>query len=392
MKQNNRLLALDVLRGITVAGMILVNDPGSWGAVYAPLRHAVWNGLTPTDLVFPFFMFIMGVSMFFSLRKFDFVCSRQVLLKILRRGFLIFMLGLGITWFAQWFGAVCNVYRVDLPLGERLWKGLTDVSHLRILGVLQRLAIAYVGGSLISLWIRPRYYLWTAAAILLGYFFILWGGNGFELSESNIIARVDQAVFGAQHLYGEYLPGGQRIAFDPEGLLSALPGFAHVLLGMFVGRILTEIKDNEVRVLQLLIYGTILVFTGYLLSYGCPVNKKIWSPTYVMMTCGLAAQLLALLIFVIDIKGYRLWSRFFEAFGVNPLFTYVLADLIAIVLGFAGFYRNGEYISIQNYIYSVGLASWMNPYLASLVFALLFVVLNWGIARVLYKRKIYIKI
>ncbi len=370
VKQTKRLLSLDVLRGITIAGMILVNDPGSWGAVYAPLCHAYWNGLTPTDLVFPFFMFIMGVSMFFSLRKFDFTFSGRVVGKICKRFVLIFLIGVTVNWLSQW-----------CPFG-----------HLRILGVLQRLAIAYLGGALLSLWIKPKRYLWASAIILLVYFFVLWFGNGFTLSADSILVKVDEAVFGANHVHGAYLKGGVRIAFDPEGLLSALPCFAHVLLGMYVGNMLVRVKENEIRVRNLFVYGTLLFFGGYLLSYGCPINKKIWSPTFVMVTCGLASLLFALLIYFIDIKGHRKWSRFFETFGVNPLFIYVLADVLAILLGNLSFGWNGENTSIQAFVYGNMLASWMNPYFASLVYAVLFVLVNWVVARALYKRQIFIKI
>lgn len=362
MKQTKRLLSLDVLRGITVAGMIVVNDPGNWGAVYAPLRHASWNGLTPADLVFPFFMFIMGVSMFFSLRKFEFTFSVQVVAKICRRFVLIFLTGVLVNWLSQW----CSF------------------GHLRILGVLQRLAIAYLGGALLSLWIKPKHYLWTAAGILLAYFLILWQGNGFVLSADSVLVKVDETLFGANHVHGAYLEGGTRIAFDPEGLLSALPCFAHVLLGMYVGNMLVKIKDNESRVRNLFVCGTLLLFGGYLLSYGCPVNKKIWSPTFVLVTCGAASLLFALLIYFIDMKGHRKWCRFFETFGVNPLFIYVLADILAILLGNLTF--------VQSFVYGNLLASWMNPHFASLAYAVLFVLLNWLAAKALYKRRIFIKI
>lgn len=381
MEQTNRLLSLDVLRGITVAGMILVNDPGSWGAVYAPLCHASWNGLTPTDLVFPFFMFIMGVSMFFSLRKYNYRFSGEAATKIFKRAAIIFLIGLGINWFALFFASLCDTGS-GLPLGERLVAGLLSFDRLRILGVLQRLALAYFGGALLCLWVKPRYHLATAVFILLGYFVILLVGHGFEISERNVIGVVDRTLFGEGHIYRQGLPGGSVMAFDPEGLLSAIPGIAHVLFGMFIGRMLIEVKDNESRVRQLFIFGTVLLFAGCLLSYGCPINKKVWSPTYVLVTCGLASQLLALLMYVIDVKGNKKWCGFFEAFGVNPLFIYLLSDVLAIVLGY----------TIQDDIYTVLLASWMNPYLASLVYALLFVLLNWVVADRLYKRKIYIKI
>lgn len=382
MKAENRLLALDVFRGITVAAMILVNDPGSWSAVYAPLCHASWNGLTPTDLVFPFFMFIMGISMYFSLRKYPSLFSKGVVTKIFRRAVLIFLVGLGINWFALWFGSFMSMGNGAFTFWERFTQHIFPVADVRILGVLQRLAIAYLGGALLCLGIKPRYHLLTAVVILAGYFVILLVGDGFVRSENNIISVVDRAVFGARHLHGEWLPGGGRIAFDPEGLLSTLPCFAQVLLGAYAGRILVEVKENENRVSRLFILGTLLLFAGYLLSYACPVNKKIWSPTYVLITCGLASQLFALLIYCIDIKGYKRGCRFFEAFGVNPLFIYVCSEVIAIVLGY----------TLQDKIYTFVLASWLEPYFASLVYALLYVMLNWGFAYILYKRRIYIKI
>lgn len=369
-EQTTRLLSLDVLRGITVAGMILVNDPGSWGAVYAPLRHAYWNGLTPADLVFPFFMFIMGVSMFFSLKKSGFAFSQQVVGKICKRFVLIFLLGLAVNWLFQ--------------------RGAFD--HLRILGVLQRLAVAYLGGALLSLWIKPKHYLWTAAGILLAYFLLLSFGNGFTLSADNILVRADEALFGANHVHGAYLKGGVRIAFDPEGLLGALPCFAHVLVGMYAGDMLMKIKENETRVRNLFVGGTLLLSFGCLLSYGCPINKKIWSPTFVLVTCGAASLLFALLIYFIDIKGHRKWSRFFETFGVNPLFIYILADILAVLLGSPILAENGGQTSVQAFIYGNLLAPQMNPYLASSVYAVLFVLLNWIVAKALYKRRIFIKI
>ena len=170
MKTENRLLALDVFRGITIAGMILVNDPGSWSAVYAPLCHASWNGLTPTDLVFPFFMFIMGISMYFSLRRYNSLFSRGAVTKIFRRAVLIFLIGLGINWFALWFGTFMSMENGEFTFWERFTQNIFPVADIRILGVLQRLALAYLGGAILCLGIRPRYQLFTAVMILVGYF------------------------------------------------------------------------------------------------------------------------------------------------------------------------------------------------------------------------------
>ena len=391
-QQSNRLLALDVLRGLTVAGMILVNNQGSWGSVFKPLSHAAWNGLTPTDLVFPFFMFIMGVSMFFSLRKYDFTFSRESAWKIFKRAVLIFFISIGINWFRILFSALCDIGNTDMTLAQRFTTHLFPFENLRIPGVLQRLAISYFGAALISLWVKPKQYWKVITGILLAYCVILFAGHGFVRNEQNVIGIVDRAVFGESHILHTTSPEGVWFGFDPEGLLSSLPCFAHVLIGMFMGYVLVTIKDNGERIQRLFIYGTVMAFAGLLFSYGCPINKKIWSPTFVLVACGFASQLLALLIFVIDIKGCRRWSHAFEAFGVNPLFLYVLSEVLAIVLGAVCFYYQGDLISVKGFIYRVLLKSWLEPHWASLVYALAYVALHWAVAEVLYRKRIYIKI
>ncbi len=391
MQQSNRLLALDVLRGLTVAGMILVNNPGAWN-VFAPLRHAAWNGLTPTDLVFPFFMFIMGVSMFFSLRKYDFTFSKESAWKILKRAVIIFLISIGINWFRILFSALCDIENTDMTLVQRLAANVFPFENIRIPGVLQRLAISYFGAALISLWVKPKHYWKVITGILLAYGVILFAGHGFMRTEQNVIGIVDRAVFGENHILKTVSPEGAWFGFDPEGLLSSLPCFAHVLIGMFMGYILLSIKDNRERIQRLFIYGTVMAFIGLLFSYGCPINKKIWSPTFVLVACGFASQLLALLIFVIDVKGFRRWSHPFEVFGVNPLFLYVLSEVLAIVLDAVCFYYHGELISVKGFIYNVLLKSWIEPQWASLVYALAYVALHWAVAEILYRKRIYIKI
>ena len=182
------------------------------------------------------------------------------------------------------------------------------------------------------------------------------------------------------------------ISIDPEGLLSTIPATCHVLIGFLCGKVLMEVKDNQVRITRLFIIGTVLTFAGLLLNYGCPINKKIWSPTFVLATCGLASSFLALLIWIIDIKGYKKWSVFFESFGVNPLFIYVLAGVLSILIGNITFSYNNEIISLHGFIYNQILQPPLGDYLSSLVFALLFVSITWFIGNILYKRKIYIKI
>ncbi len=376
-----RLLALDIMRGITIAGMLLVNNPGSWGSIYAPLRHAEWHGLTPTDLVFPFFMFIMGVSTWFSLKKYNFEFSAASLRKVLRRTVVIFAIGLGIAWLAK----VLYGIHGDPPM----WEVMTDFSHIRVLGVMPRLALCYCAASILAMLLRRKALAWTTGGLLVLYSILLIAGNGFEFSADNIICRVDHAVLGENHMYGDTV-GGQYLKFDPEGLLSTLPSIAHVLIGFLCGGLINGTTNNLRRTNSLFIAGAVLTFAGLLLSYGIPVNKKIWSPTFVLTTCGLASTLLALLITVIDIKGYRRWSRFFEAFGINPLFMYCYGTVFAVLLGAI---HIGEK-SIHTILYNDALIPLCagNATLASLFYAIFVVVAVWLVGLTLYKKKIYVKI
>lgn len=397
MTKGSRLLSLDVMRGITIAGMIMVNNPGSWGKIYAPLAHAQWNGLTPTDLVFPFFMFIMGVSMDFSLRKYNGKLSADALKKIIRRTIVIFAIGLGIAWFSKLCYGMFNIGNTEMSFGQRFLESVFPFKTIRILGVMQRLALCYCGGAILSLLIRQKYFLWTAFGILAAYTVILFLGHGFVLSEDNIIAVIDRAVIGVNHMYREYVPAtattaATTIPFDPEGLLSTLPCIPHVMFGMFVGRIILKYKENGERIQNMFIFGTILLFVGLLLSYGIPINKKIWSPTFVLVTCGFGTQFLSFLIWIIDMKGKVAWSRFFESFGINPLFMYVLGALLSVLFGSIRFWYDGAIISVKGFIYDIVLVPLLGAYPASLAFALLFVGFNWIIGYQLYKRRIYIKI
>lgn len=367
VKSSERLLSLDVMRGITISGMILVNNPGDWGHVYAPLRHAAWNGLTPTDLVFPFFMFIMGVSMFFSLRKYGLRLSKESVTKILRRTVVIFLVGFGLNLF-----------------GHILNHGFAEWEKVRILGVMQRLALAYGIGSLIGLAIKPKYLLHTAALILIGYWALLGFTGSMEMTEQSLIATIDRTLFGETHMYHDTTAEGIRIAFDPEGLLSCIGSVAHVLLGFYAGKIILEGKNNKEQILQrLFIFGTILLFSGLLLQYGCPINKKIWSSTFVLTTCGFGSLLLALLIWIIDIKGRKNWTLFFESFGINPLYLYVQADLLGVLFGAIG---------LSSFLVDGVFQPLFGAYGGSLAWAIFYVIANWIPGYFLYRKRIYIKI
>lgn len=383
-----RLLSLDILRGITIAGMILVNNPGSYNAIYAPLHHAEWNGLTPTDLVFPFFMFIMGISMYFSLRKFQFKPSGHLLWKIVKRTVLIYAIGLAIAW----FGDLCNGLAgsdQSLPLLDRVAQAASGFGTLRLVGVMQRLAICYFFGSIVAITLRHKQIPWLIALLLVAYAVILLVGHGYDFAPENVIYIFDSALLGESHMYRWLSVGGVNMVFDPEGLLSTLPCIAHVLIGLLCGEAIMKTKDNGKRTNDLFITGTILTFAGLLLSYGLPINKNVWSPTFVLVTCGLAASLLGLLIWVIDIKGHRSWCRFFEVFGINPLFLYVMGSALGILFGTVSIAGT----SIQGWLCGrLILPVVGDEYMASCLYAILFVLINWCIGYLLYKKKIYIKI
>ena len=389
---SQRLLSLDVLRGITIAGMILVNNPGSWSFVYAPLGHAQWNGLTPTDLVFPFFMFIMGVSMYLSYSKFNFQFSGKTFVKLLRRSVLLFLIGLGIGWLSLSMRQFNVLDGSGLIWYERLWQSVSELGNLRILGVLQRLALVSFFGSLVILLFKPKQIPWLIAVILAGYWLLIAFTGSYAENDSSIISMVDQSVLGISHMYTDHLPDGTSVVFDPEGILSTLPCIAHVLLGFWAGKLISETKVLGEKIQKLFIFGTILLFAGFLLDYGFPINKKIWSSSFVLATCGLGSLLLGLLIWIIDIKHKKNWSVFFESFGVNPMFVYVVAALLSILLGNIKIYFAGELISLKSVVFSYWLQPLLGDYPASLAFALIMVTISWFIGHILYKKKIFIKL
>lgn len=360
-----RLSSLDILRGLTIAGMIMVNNPGSWDYIFAPLRHAEWIGLTPTDLVFPFFMFIMGVSTCFSLKKFDYTLSKNLLRKIVKRTVLLYLIGVAISLVTM-----------------LAFSGTIHWNEVRLSGVLARLAICYGVVSLLASTVSHRSFPWIIVGLLVVYYIILLLGNGFVQGPENILSKVDCLMLGS-HMYNDH-------QIDPEGVLSTIPSVAHVMLGFCCGKIFLRKTTVEQKVLHLLLWGVVGIFTGYLLSYGCPISKKIWSPSFVLVTCGGAAALLGLLIWLVDVKGCRRGILSFQIIGVNPLFCYVLGDLLFVLfnMSFPGI-PNGLQHLLMNDVFNkaLGKGEW-----ASLAYALLLTGIVWGIAAILYKKKIYIKL
>ena len=382
---HQRLVSLDVLRGMTIAGMILVNNPGSPNAIYPLLRHAKWNGLTFADLIFPLFMFIMGVSTYISLNKLEFKLNKILLIKILKRTLIIFAIGLLIAWFSG-FLALYKYFNW-LPFHERMVESLSCIDQIRIMGILQRLAICYLFSSLIILCFDRKYLPVLIVQILLFYFFILYLGDGFEQKNNNIIAKVDRMILGEERMY---LDNGMY--FEPEGVLSTFPAIAQVLIGFCIAKQIFATNVNVDKIKILIKYGIIFSIIGFILSFICPINKKIWSPSFVLVTCAIGCVLFALLIWLIDIKKYKNAVHCFIPFGMNSLFIFVIAGIISIITRRMTLVYHSDSLSLRQFLYSKVLAQYFGNYPSSFIYALFIVVICWLIAFILYKKHFFITI
>ena len=358
MKGNKRLTSLDVLRGITVAGMILVNNSGG-RETFAPLRHADWNGLTPCDLVFPFFLFMVGISTYISLNKFHFEATTKTIGKILKRTFIILLIGWAIHWFH--YALEGNFFPFD---------------HLRLTGVLPRIALCYCIVSIYALYCNHRNTLPIIITLLIGYAALLLIGNGYVNDGSNILAIGDHWLLGESHLY-------TKRPIDPEGIVSTIGAIAHTLIGFHCGKLIIKNHKNEEKVLKLLLFGFIITAIGLLFTFSLPLNKRIWSPTFTLVTCGFAASLLAWLMYTIDIHNKRTGCNFFLIYGVNPLFLYVMSEVLAIVFDEFGI-KKAICSSINNML--------GEGCIASAFYAICFMLLLGAIGYPLWKKNIYIKI
>lgn len=363
---NKRITALDILRGMTICGMILVNNPGGGEEnAYAPLLHADWIGLTPTDLVFPFFMFIMGITTYLSLRRYEFRWSGACAMKITRRALLLWATGLAITALIM------------------LVRGKDDIpGNIRILGVLPRLGICYGIAALIAISVRHKYLPWLIAGLFIVYYIILETCNGYAHDATNIIAIVDDMVLGHNHVYRADSP-------DPEGLLSTLPAIGHVLTGFCVGKLLMREDTMDGKIEKLFLTGSMMMLAGALLAYACPISKKLWTPTFSLVTCGMASTILAMLTWVIDKKGYEgRVTTFFRVFGVNPLALYVISDLLLIPFSILPV-EGSE--TIQDMTFNA-FSTFMPLQMASLGWTIIYILINWALGYVLYTKKVFIKI
>ncbi len=345
--------------------MIIVNTPGTWDYVYSPLRHADWDGLTPTDLVFPFFVFIVGLSMAFSFRKYESRSRAEWINKIIRRTILIFVVGLLLNWY---------------PFFNK------SLSDLRIFGVLQRIALAYGLGSFIVVFLRKKLTLQIVfGVILLAYYLILlfFGGEDPFGLEENAVRRLDLFLFGENHLYGGY-----GIPFDPEGLLSTLPAVATVLIGYLVGKEIQGIESVIDKSSALLPFGVVLIIVGVIWhQVGFPVNKPLWSSSYTLVSAGMATLLFSILIYLIDYLGRGSWFNIFRPFGLNPLISYVLSGLL---LKTVFLIRIGEQ-NLFTWLYTQVFQN-AGDYFGSFMQALCYTLLIWIVAWWMYRQRIVIKL
>ena len=362
-----RLVSLDVFRGITIAGMILVNNPGTWSSIYWPLRHAEWHGWTPTDLVFPFFLFIVGVAitLAFGNRVERGGSKRDLYMKVVKRTLIIFGIGLFLNAF-PYFG----------------------LSDLRIPGVLQRIAVCYFFASIIFLNTRIAAQLAITIGLLLFYWilvsFVAVPGYaaGDLTKEGSLPSFVDRVVFGPNHVWS------QAKVYDPEGVLSTIPALATALLGVLTGHWLRSEKTRYEKAAGIFVAGAACIAIGWAWNSFFPINKALWTSSYVLFSGGLALQFLGLCYWLIDIKGYRRWAKPFEVFGMNAIALYVGAGLMAETFGLI---RIGG-TSLSGWIYRNAFASWLAPMNASLAFAIAFVLVWLGLMWILYHRRIFLKV
>ncbi|MEP6706593.1 MAG: DUF5009 domain-containing protein [Pyrinomonadaceae bacterium] len=369
---NTRLVSLDVFRGVTIAGMVLVNNPGSWSHIYWPLDHAEWNGWTPTDLIFPFFLFIVGVAipLAFARRTENGGSRRDLFLKVIRRTLIIFALGLFLNGFPYY-----------------------HLAELRIPGVLQRIAVCYFFASVIFLTTRAR----TQAIIFLALLVVYWllmtrvpapGFGAGDLSkEGSLASYIDRQVFGA-HVWA------QAKVYDPEGILSTMGALATTLLGVLTGqRLRCATRTPMEKVAAMFVAGAGCIVAGWAGNAWFPINKALWTSSYVLFTGGIGLQFLALCYWLIDIKGYRAWTKPFVIFGVNAIALFVGSGIMARLLTLVKVPgADGSRVALKTFLYNSLFASWASPINASLLFAIVFILVWLFFMWLLYRKRIYIKV
>lgn len=428
-----RLEAIDIFRGLTIAAMILVNNPGSWSHVYAPLLHAEWHGCTPTDLVFPFFLFIVGAVIPWSLAsaKNAETIPPGVYQKISSRALIIFGLGLFLAAFPTFKiksdtpTAIVTLHYLLLSLfslsllaraiylsqneGQKAKKWILpllatavimiiigifyyDFSRLRIPGVLQRIALVYLVSSILFLHQSRKGLLVSGIALLLLYWVLMTlvpvpGGIAPNLEpETNLGAWLDRSILGS-HLWI------QSKTWDPEGLLSTLPAIVTGISGILCGLWLKRDTPLPKKITGILVAGLVLVLLGYLWGMVFPINKKIWTSSYVLYTSGIALLVLATVLYLVDHLGWKKWTKPFQIYGMNALFVYVMSGIVVkLIMAIKWTGSEGATISMRSWLYDTLFTSWLPDYEASLAFAIANVLFFYLLAVVLYRKKIFIKV
>ena len=372
--RGERLLALDAFRGLTIAGMLLVNNPGTWSAIYPPLAHAPWHGWTPTDLIFPFFVFIVGITTHISLTAGARagVSSTTQTARILRRGGMIILLGLLLHAFPYF--------------------PITRITEIRIPGVLQRIGVCYIAAALLSRG-RPSRQIWAITAVLLlGY----WGLQTLVAPPGVAIPTIDEpgqtlSAWLDRSIFGSHL-WSQSKTWDPEGLLSTLPAIGTCLLGVLAGRRIASADPLPARLTTLFSLGGVGMIVGLAWDLIFPINKNLWTSSYVVFTAGMGCVALAMLIWLADLKGWKRPLAPLVTYGLNPMLAFVGSGMMARAMGLIRFSADGEKVSLQQVIYRNVFASWLEPRNASLAYAIGFVLLWYGLLRILERRGLVLKV
>ena len=426
----NRLISLDVFRGITIAGMVLVNNPGTWSTIYGPLKHAEWHGITPTDYIFPFFLFIVGIAIPMALgRRIAEGINRDVYLKIFQRAAVIFALGLlmamipffdftnsEIPYFVKIvlflaFTAALLLYLLARKTEAAIVAVVSAItilvfhfsgSHfawynfetMRIPGVLQRIAVCYLIVSIIFLHTNWKQQAMIGGALLLLYWFLMTAipVPGCEITTiddkvCNLAAYLDRLILTESHMWRS------AKVFDPEGILSTIPALVTTISGVLTGTWLTSKRSDLEKVSGVFFIGVVLVAAGWLWNLIFPFNKSLWTSSYVIYTSGLALCFLGFCYWLIDIKGNKKWTKPFAIFGVNALALFVFSGLFARFLGLAKVAAaDGQPIPLQKWIFETFFLSIAPSFNASLFYAVSFILLWLFLMWLLYRKKIYIKV
>jgi predicted acyltransferase len=394
--KRERLLSLDVFRGITVAGMLLVNNPGTWSAIFPPLEHAAWNGWTPTDLIFPFFLFIVGITTHLSLssRRARGDDDSAIIKQILRRGIIIYLLGFAMALFPfyQWG-------TIDAIPHPSAWQRIVvRWEHVRILGVLPRIAIVYICAALLTLKTTVKQQVAIIATLLLGYWFAMTllpvpgqntiGALLLDSKDRNLAAYLDRAILGTNHTWIG------SVTFDPEGPFSTIPAIGTAMLGVLAGRWIAQRERPLLeRLGALFAVGSLAMVAGLMWNWAFPINKNLWTSSYVIFTAGMACVSLATVMWIVDYANVRGWTKPFVVFGVNPIVAFVGSGVLArLIYTLWHIDYQGKSTAVQDAIYQSVFLPWLPERVASLAFAISFVLIWYGILTVLYRKNIILKV